>query len=113
MLVLLTTIPSALYEIGLIAWRGQTIGKRVAHVRVVDANGNIPTQGQAAIRWLVIGGAAIIRSFSRTLGILGLFFFVDFLWAAWDPDNQCLHDKAAGTFVIDRKSTRLNSSHTS
>lgn len=71
------------------AGNGQTIGKQVAKVRIVDqATGGQIGTGQAWIRFL-------IRSF-----ISGLIFYLGYLWALWDPQKQTWHDKIAKTLVV-------------
>jgi uncharacterized RDD family membrane protein YckC len=67
--------------------RGQTVGDKVAGIRIIDANGNPPGFLKAFIRLIV-------------QQILGGIFFITYLWVLWDPDKQTLHDKAAGTICI-------------
>ena len=31
---------------------------------------------------------------------LGILFLLDNLWPLWDDDNQTLHDKVVGTYVV-------------
>jgi uncharacterized RDD family membrane protein YckC len=70
---------------------GQTIGKAVAAIRVLDADGSPAGFGTSLLR------DALFR---------GLFFlipigtFVDHLWALGE-DGQTLHDKMAGTYVVE------------
>jgi uncharacterized RDD family membrane protein YckC len=87
---------SALYEILLIAFSGQTVGKRLLRIQVVDvATGRPPRLGSATIRYLVptvpaavpIAGAALIGP-------------LVYLSAAWSPTRQGWHDRAAGTVVV-------------
>jgi uncharacterized RDD family membrane protein YckC len=40
------------------------------------------------------------------LPIVSLLVFVDLLWPLWDPRNQTLHDKVAGTVVLRQVSGR-------
>ena len=69
---------------------GQTIGMRVMSIGVAEAiNRTFPIgYGRAAAR------AAVAM-------LIGLLLFIgpmlDLLWPLWDPMNQTLHDKAAGT----------------
>jgi uncharacterized RDD family membrane protein YckC len=70
---------------------GRTVGNLAASTRVVDAGtGAPPGYDKAVIRVLV--GAVL--PFTIIGGIL------DVLWPLWDPQNQTLHDKAAGTVVL-------------
>lgn len=67
---------------------GQSIGNRVARVRVADAvTGRPLSAGRALLRVLV--------SFvSEALLLIG------FLWMLWDPQRQTWHDKAARSVVL-------------
>jgi uncharacterized RDD family membrane protein YckC len=67
--------------------RGQTVGDKVAGIRIIDANGNPPGYLKALIRLIV-------------QQVLGGIFFITYLWVLWDADRQTLHDKAAGTICI-------------
>ena len=55
-----------------------------------DANGNLLTQGTAFVRLLV----------RAVMGFVPLLPMLDLLWPLWDPRNQTLHDKVAGTVVL-------------
>jgi uncharacterized RDD family membrane protein YckC len=71
---------------------GQTIGKRVAKIRIVplDPSQTI-TRRHLAIRWVAEFGMALVPGLS----------WVDGLYQLWDkPYRQCLHDKAAKTVVV-------------
>ncbi|MEU6999565.1 RDD family protein [Nonomuraea sp. NPDC046570] len=72
-------------------WHGQTPSKKLFHMRVVQVSGRPITVGQAAIRQLVFAVLA-------ALCCLGI---VDLAWILFDPRKQALHDKAAGTLVVD------------
>jgi uncharacterized RDD family membrane protein YckC len=88
---LLTIIIGAAYTISLIGGQAQTIGNRATSSRVVlAANGQPPSYGPAAIRWLV----------ESLLAVTIIGGILDILWPLWDSRNQTLHDKAAGTVVI-------------
>ena len=67
---------------------GQTVGKRVMGIRVIDFGTGGP-----------IGyGRAAIRYFGRILSAIpcGLGFF----WMLWDKQSQTWHDKLAGSVVV-------------
>src|SRR5438309_9787380 len=67
---------------------GQTFGKRVMNIRVIDTNtGGSIGYGRAAIRWLMK-----IVSFLACL--------IGYLWMLWDKEKQTWHDKVAGSFVV-------------
>jgi uncharacterized RDD family membrane protein YckC len=68
--------------------RGQTIGKRVFGLRVID---------------LAHGGSignvrGVIRNLVRVLSWLA--FGLGYLWMLWDREKQTWHDKAAGSVVV-------------
>ncbi len=63
---------------------GQTIGKRLAGIRVVDE---------------VTGGPIGFAIAAHRVGARALFWFVAFLALA-DPKLQTLHDRSAGTVVL-------------
>ncbi|WP_114028690.1 RDD family protein [Sphaerisporangium album] len=73
-------------------WRGQTVGKKLMRLRVVQDPTQEPvTAGQAAVREALYG----IFSVVCCLGLL------DVLWILFDGKKQALHDKAASTIVVD------------
>lgn len=74
--------------VALVAVRGQSPGKYLLGIRVVDAQGRRPGWARALAREL-------LGKFVSTL-ILGF----GYAWAAADPRRQALHDKIAGTFVV-------------
>jgi len=75
---------------------GQTPGKRMLGLRVVQADGAPLTPGIAFLRWV---GYIISK----------IPLFLGFIWAAFDGRKQGWHDKIAGTVVIrtieDRRTT--------
>ena len=84
-----------LYE-PILTWKyGATLGKRALGLRVaVLDNGQSPSAGRAFGRWV----SAIAMGFVPFLGLINV------LWCLWDtPYRQCLHDKAAGTVVVNAR----------
>lgn len=77
-----------LYHWLFIGLRGQTPGKMAVGIKVVDARGNRPTLGVAALRE-VLGKV-----------ISAVVLFVGFLRIAWDKEKQGSHDKIASTHVV-------------
>ena len=66
---------------------GQTPGKMIAQIRVVDAEGHRLGYARAFLRyvaWLYSGG----------------MFFLGFVWAAFDFNKQAWHDKLAHSCVV-------------
>lgn len=80
------------YSILLVSYpRGQTVGNLATSTRVVDAaTAQPPPRNRAAVRWAV----QLVLNITFVGGIL------DVLWPLWDPRNQTLHDKAAGTLMV-------------
>jgi uncharacterized RDD family membrane protein YckC len=72
--------------------RGQTLGKRVARIRVRKPDGVSP---------LGIGRALGRYAFTAVVGaFLGPLILVDYLWPLWDGRKQTLHDKVASSVVV-------------
>jgi uncharacterized RDD family membrane protein YckC len=79
-------------------WSGQTVGKYVLHLRVIDARGGPVTGGQAVIRNLL--RVVDFLPWAYALGTIVMFGTVR---------SQRLGDLAAGTIVIrDRAAVRLD-----
>ena len=84
-----------LYEVTLIALKGQTLGKMAARIKVVRAdNGQAPGWGKSFGRWII----PVALGFIPVVGwVLALLVYISLLW---DKVRQGWHDKAAGTLVI-------------
>ena len=74
----------------LIAQRGYSIGQGVVHVKVVDASGNLLSQGTAFLRLVVRVGLSFVPMLPA----------IDMLWPLWDERGQTLHDKAVNCYVV-------------
>ena len=67
---------------------GQTIGKRVLGIRVVDYGSGGP-----------LGyGKAFLRYIGRIVS--GAICYLGYLWVIWDKEKQGWHDKIANTVVV-------------
>ena len=86
--VLLTLLLPWLYYWLFTGLKGQTPGKMLVRIRVVDAHGDIPGLGRAALR--EVPGKIIST----------IAFFLGFLWIGWDGQKQGWRDKIAGTLVV-------------
>jgi uncharacterized RDD family membrane protein YckC len=87
----LATLLVGLYNgVYLVAERGFSIGQGIVKIKVVDASGNLLTQGAAFMRLVV----RVALSFVPFLPLL------DMLWPLWDERRQTLHDKAVNCYVI-------------
>ena len=67
---------------------GQTLGKKVLGIKVVDAQGNKPTAITFFLRE-IIGKA-----------VSGIILGIGYLMVLWDGKKQALHDKIASTYVV-------------
>jgi uncharacterized RDD family membrane protein YckC len=80
-----------LYQVTYQLKRGQTVGKRVMKLKIVDAETGAPMDlSGARKRWII----ALLMSF------VGVAHLLDGLWQLWDPQKQTLHDKVARTVVV-------------
>ncbi len=66
---------------------GQTVGAKVARVRVVNLNGKKLGYLRATARYFISGISALV-------------FGLGYLWALKDPKRQTFHDKVCGSLVI-------------
>lgn len=66
----------------------QTVGKRLMHLKVVDASGKTPSMMTFFLR-------EIIGKF-----ISAIILLIGYLMILWDGKRQGLHDKIASTFVV-------------
>ena len=98
-------VAAALYSWLLVGLKGQTLGKMVVRIRVVDKSGNVPGLRRALLREivgkLVIGFVlpALIATFTVGLSVItvpGL----GCLWIARSQNKQGWHDTMADTFVV-------------
>ncbi|MGH3096498.1 MAG: RDD family protein [Streptosporangiales bacterium] len=84
------------YRVAQVGAAGRTLGHRVVRVRVVSAEGGRVSWGRAVLRYVAFYGVTAVP-------VAGpVFSVVNYLWCLFDrPYRQCLHDKVAGTFVLD------------
>lgn len=92
---------SAVYEISLVAWRGQTLGHMAAGIRVRrSTDDRAPDLASSAVRWFVKQVGSLVGAVP-VLGFLGsIFTLVNYLFPLWDKLSQALHDKAARTYIV-------------
>ncbi len=84
----LGSVISVFYYIIFTGLRGQTPGKMLMRIQVVDAEGNIPSWTQVIMRELI--GKLIS----------GVVLLLGYIWVAWDPRKRGWHDYIARTFVV-------------
>lgn len=87
LLVFLAVVEVGYYWVPTALW-GQTLGKRLLGIKVVDAEGEPPGWGRAAMRELV----------GKPLS--GLSLGLGFLAALFHPERRALHDLVGGTRVV-------------
>ena len=76
---------------------GQTLGKQIAGIRVVQESGEPFTYGSALLREFVIKNLLF-----GTVGgfFLGIPTLLNYLWPLWDDENRALHDMLASSRVV-------------
>jgi uncharacterized RDD family membrane protein YckC len=107
----LITLPVLLYQVAFEMFlNGQTIGKKLMGIKVIDMEGREPTWGQYIIRWLLgLGNLAVysIPYYLMKNPILLILFLIlylpDFLCMIISAKTQRIGDLAAGTLVIDSR----------
>jgi uncharacterized RDD family membrane protein YckC len=73
---------------------GQTVGKKVLDIRIVDLSGNIPSfQRQLIVRYLVATFPALIPVVGQFLGAIDVLFI-------FGKEKRCVHDFIARTRVV-------------
>ena len=87
-LPVLGLIIAILYYVLFIGLKGQTLGKMALRIQVVDAQGNVPGLGRAALREIV--GKLVS----------GLVIFLGFFWIGWDRQKRGWHDHIARTYMV-------------
>ena len=95
-------VAGAAYTIATTARWGQTIGKLLLEIRVVDARGlGRITSRQSAARWAPVGWISITAEFvggsDKFLAVAQLAIYLP---ALFDARGRGLHDRLAGTMVI-------------
>ncbi len=81
---------SAVYCTVMTALKGQTLGKMLLRIQVVDADGNIPPWRKAVIRELLRG---VILLALLPLGLL-------YVWVGFDARKRGPHDYLGGSYVV-------------
>jgi serine/threonine protein kinase len=94
LVLLLMLGAGALYFLWPTANSGQTLGKKILKIKVVDENGYAPGWGRSLMRYVIGFGLENLLMYVM-IGLLG------WLWPLWDANKQAWHDKIGGTFVID------------
>ena len=83
------------YEVALVTWTGQTLGKMLLGVRVARlVNGTQPDATQATMRALVPISVVVLPLY------LAICYPFVYLTALYTPMRRGIHDSAAGTVVV-------------
>ena len=104
-------IPVMIYQLAFeIFMNGQTIGKRLVGIKIIDREGQEPTWGQYIIRWMLCIGNLFIyilpKYLLETPAILFVFLLIylpDVIVLLISRKWQRIGDLAAGTVVIDAR----------
>lgn len=88
---LIMVIIGWIYHVAFIAAKGQTIGKMIVGVQVVNQEGSIPGFGAVLLR-------EIVGKF-----LSGLALLLGYLWVGWDKEKRGWHDHIGGTYVVRKR----------
>ena len=100
------------YQVGMLRWRGATLGKLAVglQVRRREAPGRLPWRAillRVLVQFVVAQALVLVVFSGGSLAALvvanllvSVFTLADLLWPLWDDKRQALHDKAAGTNVV-------------
>lgn len=80
--------------------KGRTVGMMVMNIRVVRKNGLKPTIGEIVTRQFL--GKILLPGVT-----FGLSHVVSFLWSLFSKENNTVHDKIAGTAVINGSNEKM------
>lgn len=85
----------------------RTLPQKTWRLRLVDRHGSPPTRSRALVRYVAcwIGPALALAAYavlhaSGHARNAAAFLALDYCWAIVDPDRQFLHDRIAGTLVV-------------
>lgn len=112
LVLILLVIPTLFYTTASeVLMNGQTIGKKLLHIKVVSLDGGEPTLGQYILRWFMRfyeWGFIIFTLFwsNGSAGLLCLIFggIASIIIIGTSPKSQRLGDIVAGTVVVNTRS---------
>ena len=107
--LLIIVIPVLAYQLSSeIFFNGQTIGKRLVGIKVIDKGGQEPTWGQYIIRWMLCIGNLYIYTIPflmmqsvALIFVFAIIYLPDAIVVLVTKNSQRIGDLAAGTVVID------------
>lgn len=86
------------YEIGMVAAIGATVGKLVVGTRVVAGDGTTPPPiGTASMRWLP-NAISVVPFVGPLIGLA--IILASLIWVFTDPRRRTIYDRAASTSVV-------------
>lgn len=100
----------------LVCWRGgQTLPMRTWNIRLVAQDGGRPSFTRLIARYvllwplpllaaLLVKGASLLTGYTSTDLLIVFAPFSLFIWSWFDRDGQFLHDRLAGTRLVDARS---------
>jgi uncharacterized RDD family membrane protein YckC len=91
------------YEVVQLALWGRTIGKRLTGVRVVSADGHRLRPSQVLVRSAIYALPPAARPVHILNVLAGIFWLAEIGLMFEGVHRQALHDRAAGTLVIDTR----------
>jgi uncharacterized RDD family membrane protein YckC len=93
-------ILALVYTVPMSATSGQTLGKRLRHVKLVRIDGSAPGWSSSLIHYgiPIFVTLALIQVLGPLAIVLGLGVV---LWNIRDKNRQGVHDKLAKTFVVE------------
>jgi uncharacterized RDD family membrane protein YckC len=95
---ILYCVVATVYEVTFLAVRGQTPGKDLLNLRVIDAStGEPPSWRSAFVRTLPFTVLRLVPGLVLGTAVVGVMGVT----TPWDPRNRGVHDIIAGTIVVD------------
>ncbi len=87
-----------IYEVWMIAAKGQTLGKMATRIKVIRAdNGELPGWSNSFNRWILPGFFGAAAAFIPIVGLVSLLIYLSLLWG---KNRQGWHDMVAKTLVV-------------
>jgi uncharacterized RDD family membrane protein YckC len=85
-------------------WKQATPGKLALglRVRLREAPGQLSWR-TIGLRWLGQSGVGLVGIIPFVGSIAGIYSLLDALWPLWDDQRQAIHDKIAGTNVVQHR----------
>jgi uncharacterized RDD family membrane protein YckC len=76
---------------------GQSLGKQICGIRVINADGDPMSFSDAAMRQIIYKSFGLLVAST----LVPVFpWILDYLWPTWDEQHRALHDMAADTRVV-------------